>query len=74
VPAGNGLLEVQVPDGTGIKVDGLFVGKGPSRRVALAAGDHTLVLGDSPEQTVTVKLGLRTLAVTGSAAAPAGSP
>jgi hypothetical protein len=75
VPPGNGLLEVQVQDGTAIRVDGEYLGMGPSRRVPLPPGEHQLTLGDAPAQMVTIKLGLRTLAVApGSASAPAGSP
>jgi DNA-binding response OmpR family regulator len=76
VPAGNGLLDVQVPEGTAIRVDGEYLGMGPARRVPLSPGAHALTLGDAAPQTVTIKLGQRTLAVVGSAAspAPAGSP
>jgi DNA-binding response OmpR family regulator len=76
LPANNGLLEVQVPDGTPIRVDGEYLGMGPGRRVPLAPGSHTLTLGDEAPQAVTIKLGQRTLAVAGSssAPAPAGSP
>jgi hypothetical protein len=70
------LLEIQVPDGTAIRVDGEYLGMGPGRRVPLTPGAHTLTLGDTPPQTVTVKLGQRTLAVAAGSAtpAPAGSP
>lgn len=71
VPAGNGLLEIQVPDGTAIRVDGEYLGMGPARRVPLSAGEHQLVLGDGAPQTVSIKLGQRTLAVAGG---PAGTP
>lgn len=76
VPAGNGLLEVQVPDDTAIRVDGEFLGKGPARRIPLSPGAHQLTLGDAEAQTVIVKLGQRTLAAAGSTATPgpAGSP
>jgi DNA-binding response OmpR family regulator len=76
LPAGNGLLEIQVPDGTAIRVDGEYLGMGPGRRVPLTPGAHTLTLGDTPPQSVTVKLGQRTLAVAagGATPAPAGSP
>jgi CheY-like chemotaxis protein len=75
VPPGNGLLEIQVADGTAIRVDGEYLGMGPGRRVPLPPGEHQLMLGDAPAQTVTVKVGQRTLAVApGSASAPAGSP
>ncbi len=75
VPAGNGLLEIAVPEGTAIRVDGEYLGMGPARRVPLAPGEHTLTLGDTPPQTVTVKLGQRTLAsVSAPTPAPAGSP
>lgn len=75
VPPGNGMLEVQVLDGTSIRVDGEYLGMGPSRRVPLPPGEHQLTLGDAPAQMVTIKAGLRTLAVApGSASAPAGSP
>jgi CheY-like chemotaxis protein len=76
VPPGNGLLEIQVPDGTAIRVDGEYLGMGPGRRVPLAPGAHQVTLGDAAPQTVAVKAGQRTLAVAAaaSAAAPAGSP
>jgi hypothetical protein len=76
IPAGNGLLEIQVPDGTAIRVDGEYLGMGPARRVPVTPGAHALALGDGPAQTVTIKLGQRTLASVGSASppAPAGSP
>jgi DNA-binding response OmpR family regulator len=75
VPPGNGLLEIQVPDGTAIRVDGEYLGMGPRRRVPLPPGEHQLMLGDAPAQAVSVKVGQRTLAVAaGSASAPAGSP
>jgi hypothetical protein len=75
VPPGNGLLEVQVPDGTAIRVDGEYLGMGPARRVPLSPGTHQLALGDGTPQSVLVKAGQRTLAVVASAsAAPAGSP
>jgi hypothetical protein len=77
VPANLGLLEIQVPDGTAIRVDGEYLGMGPGRRVPLAPGAHALVLGEAAPQTVTIKAGQRTLAVTAGAAAtpaPAGSP
>jgi hypothetical protein len=76
LPPGHGLLEVQVPEATAIRVDGEYLGMGPARRVPLPPGPHALTLGDAPPQTVTVKLGQRTLAEAGSSAtpAPAGSP
>ncbi|HYQ18275.1 MAG TPA: response regulator [Polyangiaceae bacterium] len=76
VPAGSGLLDVQVPDGTAIRVDGEYLGMGPARRVPLTPGPHALTLGDAAPQTVTIKQGQRTLAAVGSASAPApaGSP
>jgi hypothetical protein len=76
VPAGNGLLELQVAEGTAIRVDGEYLGMGPGRRVPLTPGAHQVTLGDAAPQTVTVKAGQRTLAVaaSASAAAPAGSP
>lgn len=77
VPANSGLLEIQVPDGTAIRVDGEYLGMGPGRRVPLAPGAHALVLGEAAPQTVTIKVGQRTLAVAAGAAAtpaPAGSP
>ena len=75
VPAGNGLLEIQVPDGTAIRVDGEYLGMGPGRRVPLVPGTHQLALGDGAAQSVIVKAGQRTLAVAAPAsAAPAGSP
>ncbi|HYP86584.1 MAG TPA: response regulator [Polyangiaceae bacterium] len=76
LPAGNGLLDIQVPDGTAIRVDGEYLGMGPARRVPLTPGPHALALGDAAPQTVTIKQGLRTLAAVGSASAPApvGSP
>ncbi|MES1186185.1 MAG: hypothetical protein ABUL60_20395, partial [Myxococcales bacterium] len=76
VPVGNGLLEIQVPDGTAIRVDGEYLGMGPARRVPLAPGGHQLTLGDGTPESVLVKAGQRTLAVLAkpSVAAPAGSP
>jgi DNA-binding response OmpR family regulator len=76
VPVGNGLLEIQVPDGTAIRVDGEYLGMGPARRVPLAPGGHQLTLGDGVPESVLVKAGQRTLAVLAkpSVAAPAGSP
>ena len=76
VPAGSGLLEVQVPAGTGIRVDGEYLGMGPGRRVPLTPGPHRLQLGDADPVTVTVKAGQRTLAIlaTGAGEAPAQSP
>jgi DNA-binding response OmpR family regulator len=76
VPPNNGLLELQVPDGTAIRVDGEYLGMGPARRVPLAPGPHQLTLGDSPAQSVEVKQGQRTLVVAadGARPAPAGSP
>jgi hypothetical protein len=67
VPAGNGLLEIQVPDGTAIRVDGEYLGMGPARRVPLAPGEHQVALGDGAPQAVTIKLGQRTLAVASAA-------
>jgi DNA-binding response OmpR family regulator len=75
IPPGNGLLEIQVPDGTAIRVDGEYLGMGPARRVPATPGEHQLTLGDGVPQPVTVKLGQRTLAVAaGAAGGPAGSP
>ena len=75
VPAGNGLLELQVPDGTAIRVDGEYLGMGPGRRVPLTPGAHQLALGDGAPQSVIVKAGQRTLAIVASGLpAPAGSP
>jgi len=76
VPQGNGLLEIQVPDGTAIRVDGEYLGMGPGRRVPLAPGAHQLTLGDGVTQEVSVKQGQRTLVVVTDPAtpAPAGSP
>ena len=76
VPQNSGLLEIQVPDGTAIRVDGEYLGMGPGRRVPLTPGSHQLTLGDGVAQEVSVKQGQRTLVVaTDSAApAPAGSP
>lgn len=76
LPAGNGLLEIQVPDGTAIRVDNEYLGMGPGRRVPLPPGTHSVALGDAPPQTVTIKAGQRTLAAAAGAAtpAPAGSP
>ncbi|HVY28029.1 MAG TPA: response regulator [Polyangiaceae bacterium] len=76
LPAGNGLLEIQVPDGTPIRVDNEYLGMGPGRRVPLTPGPHSVSLGDAPPQTVTIKAGQRTLAAAAGAAtpAPAGSP
>jgi DNA-binding response OmpR family regulator len=76
VPAGDGMLDLRVPDGTAIRVDGEYLGMGPARRVPLSPGPHTLTLGDGAPQTVTIKSGQSTLAAVGSATAPApaGSP
>jgi hypothetical protein len=76
VPAGLGLLEIQVPDATAIRVDGEYLGMGPGRRVPLSPGTHQVTLGDSAPQSVTIKVGQRTLATAASASspAPAGSP
>jgi hypothetical protein len=75
VPGGSGLLEVQVPEGTAIRVDGEYLGMGPGRRVPLTPGPHELTLGDGAPQSVSIKAGQRTLAVVASpAASPAGSP
>jgi len=76
VPAGHGLLEIKVAEGTAIRVDGEYLGMGPTRRVPLGPGAHQLTLGDGAPQNVLVKAGQRTLAVAAaaSAAAPAGSP
>jgi hypothetical protein len=76
MPPNNGLLEIQVPDGTAIRVDGEYLGMGPARRVPLAPGAHQLALGDSPAQSVEVKQGQRTVVVVadGAQPAPAGSP
>jgi hypothetical protein len=76
LPPNSGLLDLQVPAGTAIRVDGEYLGMGPARRVPLTPGTHSLVLGDAEPQTVNIKLGQRTLAVLGSSAAPApaGSP
>jgi DNA-binding response OmpR family regulator len=76
-PPNTGLLEVQVPDGTAIRVDGEYLGMGPARRVPLSPGEHQLTLGDAPARAVSIKLGQRTLAVvTGGAdaAQKSGSP
>jgi hypothetical protein len=76
LPAGNGLLEIQVPDGTAIRVDGEYLGMGPGRRVPLPPGSHSLTLGEAAPQSVTITAGQRTLAVAAgpAAPAPAGSP
>jgi len=75
VPAGNGLLEISVPDGTAIRVDGEYLGMGPGRRVPLSPGSHQVTLGDAPPVTVTITSGQRTLAsLTASATTPVGSP
>jgi hypothetical protein len=76
VPQTSGLLEIQVPDGTAIRVDGEYLGMGPGRRVPLAPGAHQLTLGDGVAQEVSVKQGQRTFVVATdpAAPAPAGSP
>lgn len=76
VPADRGLLELQVPDGTAIRIDGEYLGMGPARRVPLAPGTHQLTLGSDFTRAVTVKQGQRTLLVAKDPArgAPAGSP
>jgi DNA-binding response OmpR family regulator len=76
-PPNTGLLEVQVPDGTAIRVDGEYLGMGPARRVPLSPGEHQLTLGDAPARVVTIKLGQRTQAVvagSADAAQKSGSP
>ncbi len=74
VPAGSGLLEVHVPDGSAIRVDGEYLGMGPARRVPLTPGTHQLTVGDGAPQSVIVKAGQRTLAVATGSAPPAGTP
>ncbi len=69
VAAGSGLLEVEVPEATAIRVDGEYLGMGPKRRVPLLPGPHELGLGDGIVSTVAVRAGVRTLAV----ATPSGS-
>jgi DNA-binding response OmpR family regulator len=73
-PPNTGLLEIQVPDGTAIRVDGEYLGMGPGRRVPLPPGAHQLTLGDAPPQSVMIKLGQRTLAVVTGAASAAQKP
>jgi DNA-binding response OmpR family regulator len=58
-----GLLEVDIGEKNAIYVDGTFVGRGPTRRVPLAAGSHQVVLkAPDGESTVAVeiKVGRRT--------------
>jgi hypothetical protein len=76
VPSGDGLLEIKVPEGTAIRVDGEYLGMGPGRRVPLKPGPHELTLGDgTPPATVTITAGERTLASSiPSLTSPAGSP
>jgi hypothetical protein len=75
VPKGNGLLEIQVPEGTPIRVDGEYLGMGPARRVPLPPGQHELTFGDGPPLTVTVTLGERTLtSLASGTTTPVGSP
>jgi hypothetical protein len=69
VPQTSGLLEIQVPDGTAIRVDGEYLGMGPGRRVPLAPGPHQLTLGDGLTQSVSIKQGQRTLVVAADGAA-----
>ena len=73
-PPNTGLLEIQVPEGTSIRVDGEYLGMGPGRRVPLAPGEHQLTLGDAPPQPVSIKLGQRTLAVVAGGASSAQKP
>jgi hypothetical protein len=75
VPAGHGLLEIRVPDGTAIRVNGEYLGMGPGRRVPLAPGAHQLLLGSDVTQEVSIKPGQRLLVVAADdAPVPAGSP
>jgi DNA-binding response OmpR family regulator len=75
VPGGDGLLELKVPDGTAIRVDGEYLGMGPGRRVPLPPGPHELILGDNPPLTVTITTGQRLLAhLAATNTTPIGSP
>jgi hypothetical protein len=73
VPAGSGLLEIQVAEGTAIRVDGEYLGMGPARRVPLTPGAHSLTLGDNPALDVSVKAGQLT-SVSATGAAPPARP
>ena len=50
VPAGQGQLEVLTPDKVVLYVDGVFVGRGPVRRMALEPRAHELVIGEGADR------------------------
>jgi CheY-like chemotaxis protein len=57
VPNDRGLLEVEVGTPESIYVDGVFIGRGPSRRIALRPGRHEVRLrGDDSERTASVDI------------------
>jgi hypothetical protein len=63
LPAGKGLLEVDVGGKQAIYVDSVFVGRGPLRRVPLDPGKHDVMLrldADEMIQVVEVRPGRRT--------------
>jgi len=72
VPADKGVIEVSISDNHPVYVDGSFVGRGPRRKVPVAAGPHEVMIkapsGDLSVQ-VEVKVGARFL-VTLPAPAP----
>lgn len=74
VTPGQGLLEVEIVEPDAIYVNGVFVGRGPLRRVPLGAGKHTLeVRGERTNEKleVDVAAGQRTRV---AARAPAAAP
>jgi CheY-like chemotaxis protein len=61
--SGKGLLDLETGDHDAIYVDGVFVGRGPARRVPIAAGTHEVRLRRDDEDvthTVEVRAGTRT--------------
>ena len=57
VPAGSGILEIEVAGPEVLYVDGSFMGRGPTRRVPLAPGKHELSIGEGPDaQRVEVEI------------------
>jgi hypothetical protein len=57
VEKGSGLLEVEIPGPDVLYVDGTFVGRGPTRRVPLPPGPHSLGIGEVlNRETVAVEI------------------
>jgi DNA polymerase-3 subunit gamma/tau len=57
VPAGSGILEIEVPGPEVLYVDGSFMGRGPTRRVPLPPGKHELAIGEGGDaQRVEVEI------------------